>query len=58
MVFDSTDTEIKYSGVDMEEAFQMGVEQFMGILNKYKEDINNANYPWNFIDEAHKKMKR
>lgn len=58
MVFDSTDTTIKYSGVDMEEAFQMGVEQFMMLLKKYKNSINQANYPWNFVDEAYKQMKR
>lgn len=35
MVFDSTDTEIKYSGIDMEEAFQMGVQQTIeAILRK------------------------
>lgn len=58
MVFDRRDKEIKYSGVDMEEAYQMGVNNFKVILEKYKRDINLAKYPWSFIEEAYRQAKR
>lgn len=58
MVFDSTDTEIQYNGKDMEEAFQMGVDWFMEKLKKYKASMNCANYPWNYVEEAYRDIKK
>lgn len=34
------------------------IEEFYNRLNKYKSDMNTANYPWNYVEEAYIHMQK
>lgn len=34
------------------------IEEFYNRFNRYKSDMNTSNYPWNYVEEVYRQMRK